>query len=221
MEVSRCIISWWLLWHGYVLFKLWVVPAVASFNWHWFSLGKQPMNGNIKISFTAKVGRKTSMTFVDKSGTSGGFSLFFSGKNLHQGRKNIMHSIVLKHQSMSEYIIIMIMVNHLFLFLIQVSTEVSYILVYDRLNNLPLFGNMSPHSSPWTREEQKVVRRERQKSSLIYDYSTFSSKKGKFTLSITCSTLDHLEGKPCCGQIFRSSLYLFLWLILPMPHFLH
>ena len=106
------------------------------------------MNGNIKISFTAKVGRKTSMTFVDKSGTSGGFSLFFSGKNLHQGRKNIMHSIVLKHQSMSEYIIIMIMVNHLFSFLIQVSTEVSYILIYDRLNNLPLFGNMSPHSPP-------------------------------------------------------------------------
>ena len=33
-----------------------------------------------------------------------------------------MHSIVLKHQSMSEYIIIMIMVNHLFCFLIQVST---------------------------------------------------------------------------------------------------
>ena len=59
-----------------------------------------------------------------------------------------MHSIVLKHQSMSEYIIIMIRVNHLFCFLIQVSTEVSYILIYDRLNNLPLFGNMSPHSPP-------------------------------------------------------------------------
>lgn len=41
------------------------------------------MNGNIKILFIVKVGRKIFMVFVDKSGIFGGFFLFFSGKNLY------------------------------------------------------------------------------------------------------------------------------------------